>query len=329
MKKNIFNWMAIFMIGFLCVGLSACGGDDNDNPTPPNKHETITGFYTVENYNLAFYDNNTFSAVDKTSGKQYTGTYTYNAPDLILSIATRAFSLEEGKTYNFSVVRDGDNFILTNKDTGEKFTMTTTQKKDDDEKGKAESITYLTCPNDNHPHLIDLGLPSGTKWACCNVGAKTPEDYGGYYAWGETTTKSEYNWNTYKYGYYNRDNDYSHLVNIGSDIAGTQYDAATVNWGAPWKMPSIEQIQELLNNCTSEFTIQKDVSGRKFTGSNGGTIFIPAAKINNEGSAGEYWSSTLNVDYPYVSYVLYFNSDQTKWDDTGRYRGENIRPIYK
>ena len=125
-----------------------------------------------------------------------------------------------------------------------------------------EKKVYTSCPDGNHPHIIDLGLPSGTKWACCNVGASKPEDYGSYYAWGETKTKEVYNWDTNQYGYNNDDGDYSHLVNIGSDIAGTEYDAATANWKAPWRMPTIDQCRELLDNCTSEWTTQNDVNGR-------------------------------------------------------------------
>ena len=98
---------------------------------------------------------------------------------------------------------------------------------------------YLTCPDENHPHLIDLGLPSGTKWACCNVGAANPEDYGGYFAWGETYEKSVYNEITYQYvsgvdddtdGYYddwhNDVETYGIWQNLGNDIDGTDYDIA-------------------------------------------------------------------------------------------------------
>jgi hypothetical protein len=226
--------------------------------------------------------------------------------------------------------------------------MTTTQKKDDDEKGKAESITYLTCPNDNHPHLIDLGLPSGTKWACCNVGAKTPEDYGGYYAWGETTTKSEYNWNTYKYGYYNRDNDYSHLVNIGSDIAGTKYDVAHVQWCSSWVMPSQDQIKELCSKCSYIWTIKNNSGGVLFTGPSGATIFLPEVNEWREGrhnSAGRnffndglqsetdplpdngyYWSSTPDgEDY---AWNVGFSSNSLNPQNGGRrHFGQSVRLV--
>ncbi len=190
-----------------------------------------------------------------------------------------------------------------------------------------------TCPDANHPHMIDLGLPSGTKWACCNVGASTPEGYGNYYAWGETQPKSVYNWDTYQYGYYNYDGDYSHLVNIGSDIAGTQYDAATANWGSPWRMPSWTQIKELLNNCTSVWTTQNGVNGRKFTGPNGGTIFLPHAGYRWNGGlgyyGGNYWSSTLLERGPEVAYYLYFDTGNAEWDYYGGNReyGRSVRPV--
>ena len=196
-----------------------------------------------------------------------------------------------------------------------------------------EEQAYTSCPDDHHPHMIDLGLPSGTKWACCNVGASAPEQYGDYYAWGETSPKSVYNWDTYQYGYYNYDGDYSHLVNIGSDIAGTGFDAATANWGAPWRMPSKTQIQELVNSCTSTWTTQNGVNGREFVGPNGGTIFLPAAggrwdsDLYGAGSAGYYWSSTLDESSPYNAYYLYFNSGSASWGYDDRYGGLSVRPV--
>lgn len=194
-------------------------------------------------------------------------------------------------------------------------------------------VSYTTCPDNNHPHMIDLGLPSGTKWACCNVGASAPEDYGNYYAWGETQPKSVYNWDTYQYGYYNDDYDYSHLVNIGSDIAGTRYDAATANWGTPWRMPSTAQCQELIDNTTSVWTTQNGVDGRKFTGPNGGTIFLPAAgirwddELRNAGSYGNYWSSTLYEPDPGFAYGLGFYSDFAYWGGDYRFHGRSVRPV--
>lgn len=197
---------------------------------------------------------------------------------------------------------------------------------------------HLTCPDNHHPHMIDLGLPSGTKWACCNVGANKPEDYGGYYAWGETEEKTTYNWNTYNH----YDGSSSTCHNIGRDIAGTQYDVAHVKWGGSWVMPSREQINELLINCTHEWTTVNSVNGRKFTSkTNGGSIFLPAAgergnsELSNAGGYGDYWSSTLYESYPGESdprgaVDLYFYSGRVYWDrscSSSRSVGHSVRPV--
>ena len=192
-----------------------------------------------------------------------------------------------------------------------------------------EEKVYTSCSDDHHPHIIDLGLPSGTKWACCNVGASKPEEYGDYFAWGETEPKYVYSWETYIHC----DGTMESCHNIGSDIAGTEYDAATANWKAPWRMPTREQCRELIDNCTSEWTTQNDVNGRKFTGSNGGTIFLPAAghrwnvELYGAGSLGYYWSSTLSESYPTSAYDLSFDSGYAGWGYYGRYRGLTVRPV--
>lgn len=200
----------------------------------------------------------------------------------------------------------------------------------------------LLCPNNNHPHAIDLGLPSGTKWCCMNVGASSPEQYGGYYAWGETSEKSVYNQATYSYfngqdtngdGYI--DKNFS-VVYIGSDIAGTSYDVAHVRMGGSWRMPSFAQQQELMNNCTRTFTQQNGVYGILVTGNNGGQLFLPAAgfrsgsDLDDAGSAGDYWSSSfcLYDDYNGVRY-LGFDSRHWTWGATyyGRIRGNSVRAV--
>ncbi len=125
-----------------------------------------------------------------------------------------------------------------------------------------EPPAYLTCPDENHPHFIDLGLPSGTKWACCNVGAGKPEAIGGYYSWGETEERTVYSWSTYTLC---EGSEYT-CKDLGDDIAYTEYDVAHVKWGAYWRMPSKDQILELLDNCTKQWTTLNDVEGRSFTG---------------------------------------------------------------
>ena len=185
------------------------------------------------------------------------------------------------------------------------------------------------CPDENHPHSIDLGLPSGTKWACCNVGATTPEGYGNYYAWGVTSPKSVYRSDNYQYG-----SSSANIVNIGSDIAGTGYDAATANWGSPWRMPTKAQCVELRDNCNYTWTTQNGVYGRKFTGPNGCTIFLPAAGyrlgsvLNFAGAHGAYWSSSLVESIPYCACSLYFYSGGgvLVCDDI-RNHGFSVRPV--
>ena len=199
---------------------------------------------------------------------------------------------------------------------------------------------FLTCPDDQHPHLIDLGLPSGTLWACCNVGAMTPEGYGGYYAWGETNEKSVYNEVTYQYctgenpngyGWYESNNSYQSL---GSDIAGTQYDVAHVQWGGSWVMPSQEQQDELHSICTITRTTLNGVDGVQFTGPNGGTIFLPAEgyrwrdDLFHVGSRGFYWSSTQSPTTSYCAYYLIFDSVSTVFEDMRIY-GFTVRPVSK
>ena len=188
---------------------------------------------------------------------------------------------------------------------------------------------YLSCPDNRHPHAIDLGLPSGTKWACCNVGASKPEGYGGYFSWGETKTKSSYTKENYLNG-----NGTSYY--IGKDIAGTQYDAATTNWGASWVMPNKEQMDELYYKCTSEWTTKNGIKGRRFTGPNGASIFLPAAGyrwlqsiLERKGTNGYYWSSTLSDSYDHRAWgrTFYYSGDDYNYDE--RYIGESVRPVRK
>lgn len=196
----------------------------------------------------------------------------------------------------------------------------------------------LSCPDNNHPHAIDLGLPSGTKWACCNVGAGKPEGYGGYYAWGETEKKDVYNEVTYQYctgndtdgdGYY--DNNVS-FQNLGSDIAGTQYDVAHVKWGGSWVMPSFDQMKELIDNTTRSWTTLNGINGCLFKGTNGGCVFLPAAGswydyLTYVGNSGYYWSGTQSTSYSGSAYDFFFNSVRAECYSSMRSGGRSIRPV--
>ncbi len=177
--------------------------------------------------------------------------------------------------------------------------------------------------------VIDLGLPSGTKWATCNVGASKPEEYGGYYAWGETEEKEVYSASTYKHF---QNGSY---VNLGSDISGTEYDVAHVKWGGKWCMPTINECRELLDNCTSEWTTLNGVNGRKFTGPNGNSIFLPASGyrggggLYRAGERGYSWSSSQDPRYSSFTYCLDFGSGNAGSDGRRRDYGHCVRPVVR
>lgn len=177
---------------------------------------------------------------------------------------------------------------------------------------------------------VDLGLPSGTKWANMNVGATKPEDYGSYFAWGETEEKEMYNWSTYIHC----DGSRETCHDIGTDIAGTQYDVAHVQWGGSWKMPNRDQVRELSNNCTSEWTTVNGINCIKLTGPNGNSIFLPATgALYNDGpsyvgESGYYWSSSYDEHEQDIATHLYLYSGGVfKGSGEGRCVGMTIRPV--
>lgn len=190
------------------------------------------------------------------------------------------------------------------------------------------------CADPNHVHMVDLGL--SVKWACCNVGANAPEHYGGYYAWGETSEKSNYYWTYYKH-WFDKDGDGNFGWDEGtitSDIAATEYDVAHVQWGGSWRMPRFSEVQELVSKCSWEWTSVNGVAGQKVTGPNGNSIFLPAAGqrceegIDDSGLCGLYWSSTPHEDNARGAYGLYFYSGNTSYpDDYWRNYGLSVRPV--
>ena len=179
---------------------------------------------------------------------------------------------------------------------------------------------------------VDLGLPSGTLWATCNVGADTPEGYGDYFAWGETQTKSTFNWCTYRYCKGNYDHKLTkYCSNIRNGYNGftdnltvlqPNDDAATVNWGSDWCMPTRAQWEELYQNTTHTWKMQNGVYGILFTASYGASLFLPTAgyrcgsKIDNAGSCVDYWSSSLNMDAQVRAWGFYGDSSLNHmWSD--------------
>lgn len=162
--------------------------------------------------------------------------------------------------------------------------------------------------NNNAAEAVDLGLPSCTLWASCNIGATSPEEFGDYYSWGETEPKASYKLEEYRHFKAGQENVMAirrAFADLGKDIAGTQYDVAHVKWGEEWQMPSLGQFQELEQNCVWEWTSVHEVVGYKITSkTNGNSIFLPAAgskasqRTSNIGVYGLYWSSTVAYDGP-------------------------------
>ncbi len=170
---------------------------------------------------------------------------------------------------------------------------------------------------------VDLGL--SVKWATCNVGASSPEKYGDYFAWGETSTKTKYeeiNCKTY--------------CKPMSDISGNvKYDVAKAKWGGDWRMPTEKEMAELLNECMWTWELKEGVKGYKVKGPNGNSIFIPAAgnrngsTLSNDGISGSYWTSSHGEYEDYDACYLYFHSGVRYKSCNLRDNGLSVRPVMK
>ena len=205
------------------------------------------------------------------------------------------------------------------------------------------------------PEAIDLGLPSGLKWASFNLGASKPEEYGDYYAWGETEPyyrslnplswdngkEAGYDWTSYKWclgsydtltkyctnDFYSSDGSFD-----GKAMLDPEDDAANVNLGGKWRMPTQDELDELWEKCTMKYTTINGVKGEQFIGPNGNSIFLPAAgrKValydSCVGTAGYYWSSTIN-GYGEADYSIFYTGN-VYWENDGRCDGQSIRPVY-
>lgn len=240
--------------------------------------EVATGYETVE---MLVYSGSQYNKVDITEG-------------------SGDFEVVSSDPNNLRVYLSGLSFTMYSGTLGT-YMVTIKDKKS----GKTKDIQVIvkeaepSCPDENHPHIIDLGLPSGTKWSCCNIDASKPEDFGGYYAWGETAEKSDYSWSTYTHS----DGTEETCHDLGSSICGTKYDVAHYKWGDNWYMPSYEQVDELFRNMTSfSLTSMNGVRGAYFTFPNGSSIFLPCGgwkegtefKIEDDRGfrSGNFWLGT-------------------------------------
>ena len=205
-------------------------------------------------------------------------------------------------------------------------------------------IPFQTDGRDDSHEWIDLDLPSGTLWATCNIGASSSEEYGDYFAWGETTPKTDYSWSTYKYSQgsgttmikYCTDSNYG-MVDNRTELDPAD-DAATAIWGNNWQMPSLAQCQELCSSdyTTTTWTTRKGVYGRIITSkTNGNSIFLPAAGSRDKsgfhdvaGKGSNYWSRSLFTERSDLACGFgFYVSEVMGWGAPYRFYGSSVRPV--
>ncbi len=215
----------------------------------------------------------------------------------------------------------------------------------DNTKSTSDKVTTfaeleVADPYNGHEY-VDLGLPSGLKWATMNVGATKPEEYGDHFAWGETKTKTDYSWNTYKHcnGSSSTMTKYCTSASYGTvdnkTVLESTDDAAHVNWGGAWRMPTEAEFEELLTNCNKQWTTQNGVNGYKFTSktNSANSIFLPAAglfdgtSLSGAGSDGYYWSSSLYASIFVLRARLVLSSGHASMNDYFRCYGLSVRPV--
>ncbi len=185
--------------------------------------------------------------------------------------------------------------------------------------------------------FIDLALPSGTLWAAANVGAQKPTEAGLYFSWADVQgytaeqvgKDKQFSRDDYKFGDYP---NFTKYANAGEAL-NLEDDAAHVHMGGDWHIPTPEQVEELINNTTSNWITQDGVNGRLFTSKNGKSIFIPAAgiawngSISNYGNYGDIWTSMLNTLYADYGLSFCFHSGYAYYQDSSRCYGQSIRGV--
>ena len=211
------------------------------------------------------------------------------------------------------------------------FSVFTSCKKEEEEEDKGVEAEW-----------VDLGLPSGLLWATYNIGATAPEEYGQVFGWGETQSKTEYTWANYAHGsdpysltkycsdtYYGFEDYTDNLVTLQASD-----DAATVIWKNGARMPTKEECQELIHNCTNVWTTRNGITGQEFTGPNGNTIFLPAAgyrwgtELDCTRRNGAYWTRSLNGNDPSTAWYLGFTEDNVYVNFKQRSYGRYVRPVH-
>ena len=340
--------MTVFTV-LMCVGFTACSEEDKESSAPANPlvgiWDTDLEWWGLGIYTYTFKSDGTYTwnvGVYESGG----GYYSHEDPYLTLSETG-------GGTSVWTIVTFEKNYFVVMTQSGSTYTF----YKSDGAKAEKMDVSGTVQSHD----YVNLGL--SVKWATCNVGASVPEEEGDYYAWGETSTKSDYSWDTYKwckngwddhltkycsdsrYGYYIYGEYTDEGVEFWKDV-WQKYrftddlttlepadDVATVKWGNKWRMPTKEEIEELCDKCTWTWIQRNGYNGHKVTGPNGKSIFLPAAgyrdgtEVNNRGSNGNYWSGTLDEVNSDRAYYLYFGSDYHDWGSDSRNYGHTVRPV--
>lgn len=205
---------------------------------------------------------------------------------------------------------------------------------------KANPYIYDTClvtvsggSSETEDEVVDLGL--SVKWRSMNVGASKPEDYGNYYAWGETSTKSSYSWSNYKFGHSQNGSFTKYDTGVGTDnksVLDPEDDAATVNLGDGWRTPTRKEWKELYEQCTWTWKTRNGVNGMQVTGPNGKSIFLPAggwydSTISNRGTYGSYWTASLAGIQGMASTLDFISSAVENTAAYARCQGKTVRPV--
>lgn len=209
--------------------------------------------------------------------------------------------------------------------------------KEEDENHYGEDFSATISGEVGEYSYVDLGL--SVKWATCNVGATQPTAYGNLFAWGETKPKDDYSWNSYRWCLGTIDTQIKYCASDNETVLAAEDDAATVNWGDAWRMPSLVELQELVNGCNWQWS--DNFNGRGIAGQvgiskvNGNVIFLPAdgfvdgSKTTSRGTYGSYWSSTRDRENVYGAQLYAFYDKELTRYNYYRCHGRSVRAVVK
>lgn len=250
----------------------------------------------------------------------YDVTFTCNVPSATLYIDDSSYTNASGTRF----LRTGNHSIKAVADGYQDYAINITVNRNNtscaitmEKNPEAAKPVVTTSGTLNGHEWVDLGL--SVKWATCNVGASNPSDYGGYYAWGETSTKSSYDWGNYKGG------------GKSNSIITFTSDAARWNWGGSWRMPTVTEVEELIKKCTWAWMTRNGHNGYVVIGPSGKSIFLPAAgirvdsEINKVNLEGFYWTneSSSSKEAEFMEFGSNYHRKNSSYSRIGR----SVRPV--